>query len=135
MLLATVFSPVFPRPISTNGERPMRVKSLVGIGCLALLMAGCGSSKYKDALVGKWQNPSNPAMVFEFTASGRLNAGHMTGNYTLDAWDTVWITTDKPVSMPGGKVTSKFKSTVSISGDTLVLTDPDGSKATFKRMK
>jgi hypothetical protein len=111
----------------------MRYVAYILIACLALLWhssASAAGSKYKDAIVGKWQNTKNAKSIIEFTKDGKLIAGPFTGTYTLDEKDTLLITTAKPFNG-----LRKFTSKVSITKDVMTLIDPDGTKAIWKRVK
>jgi hypothetical protein len=107
----------------------MRKVGFVLVCCLALFLSSCGSSQYKDSIVGKWQSTTTPA-VMELTKDGKVNAGPMSGTYTLDSSDNLRVTTNKPV-----KGNTRFQSKVEIKNDMMTLTDPDGTKTTWKRVK
>jgi hypothetical protein len=112
----------------------MRATKLALVGLVALLLAGCGTSKYKDAIVGKWQNTKIPDSRMEFKGDGTVafenNMGHFTATYSLDANDNLNMTTNQPING-----NTKFRSKISISDDVLTMTDPNGHVSTFKRMK
>jgi uncharacterized protein (TIGR03066 family) len=106
-----------------------------------LLLSGC-SSNNTGKIVGKWEmtsgRPPGASESWEFTADGKVSvnmsigARHklLKGTYTLGSGDTVDLHLDEEF---GG---SKHHSmAMQIKGEELTMSDPDGTKATFKKVK
>src|SRR5262245_16439891 len=105
----------------------MRPVRLVLVGLLALLMIGCSESKYKDAVVGRWEIRGPAGMNFmELTADGKVRSSQGSGTYKLDGEDRIWMRLDGM----DGKLMSKI---VSIDANQMTIKDPDGSVWTFTR--
>jgi hypothetical protein len=122
--------------------RPVVILRLVLLATL-LLTFGC-SSNNKGKIEGtKWSSQATtvkgqsfPAGAFqlEFGSDNRLayRAGPvtLTGTYSLGSGNNVTFNLDQEL---GGRKTHVEK--ISISGDTLTMTDSDGTEVTFTKVK
>jgi hypothetical protein len=110
----------------------MRSFGLALVGGLALCLSSCGPSQYKDAIIGKWQSttPGNN-LTLEFFSDGKGKIAGFDMTYRLDSSNNCHITTKQPLKE--GK--TNFRTKVSISGDVMTITDPDGSNLTLQRVK
>ncbi len=119
----------------------MRALGLVVAGFLLLPLAGC-SSNNTGKIVGKWEltggRPPGATEIWEFTADGKVSVKmsigarnkSLKGTYTLGSGDSVQLHFDEEI---GGS--KDHGQTVQIKGDELTMIDPDGTKATFKKVK
>src|SRR5260370_28242231 len=90
---------------------------------LFCLMAGCGGPS-RD-IIGKWRMSQDAnAMVWEFSGNGAVLIGNTRGRYILDRNRV--------------KIETPFARTVyqtEFSGDRMILTETNGSKLEFTRIK
>ena len=104
-----------------------RQKSRLGIFAVALLLgatAGCGGPS-RD-IVGKWRMSGDAnAIVWEFSKNGSLLIGNDRGRYSFGDNNRVKIET------PSAKSVYQME----LSGDRLILNDPNGSKLELTRMR
>ena len=118
-------------------------------GFVLLFVLGCGSTKPKDLIVGKWEATEpdlakrmKKAIEFKLdgslvqsVAKGPMGEGSEAtpGKYNFTADDLVEIELQHTADKKGSwKETFKLK--VEVSKDSLILTDQDGSSVTrFKR--
>ena len=104
-----------------------RKKSRLGIFVLAVLLgaaAGCGGPS-RD-IVGKWRMSGDAnAIVWEFSKNGSLLIGNDRGRYSFGDNNRVKIET------PSAKSVYQME----LSGDRLILNDPNGSKLELTRVR
>jgi uncharacterized protein (TIGR03066 family) len=93
-------------------------------------------------LVGKWEvtsgRPSGASEIWEFTADGKFSVRMLIGTrkkllkgtYTLGSGDTVKLHLDEEF---GGS--KQHSVAMQIKGQELTMSDPDDTKATFKKVK
>jgi hypothetical protein len=100
---------------STSGLR------IIALATLLFAIAGCGNS----SIVGKWRmSGASDTTVWEFKGNGAVLVGDVSGRYKFNQ-DRI-------------KIETPFATTVyqlKISGDQMVLQEPDGSKLEFMRIK
>jgi hypothetical protein len=105
----------------------------VSLACgMLCLIAGC-SYKGSKEIVGKWKAKDGTSLT-EFHADGTFILGgdkEMAGKYKFVGSDKVKLTLDGPM----GKVIGGMVFRAVINGDTLEMTDPDGEKQVFQRVK
>ena len=84
-------------------------------------IAGCGNS----SIIGKWRMAGSNATVWEFLSNGAVLVGEVRGRYKFGDQDRI-------------KIETPFATTVyqmTISGDQMVLQEPDGPKLEFTRIR
>ena len=84
-------------------------------------IAGCGNS----SIIGKWRMAGSNATVWEFSSNGGVLVGDVHGRYKFGDQDRI-------------KIETPFATTVyqmTISGDQMVLQEPDGPKLEFTRIR
>ena len=84
-------------------------------------IAGCGNS----SIIGKWRMAGSNATVWEFFSNGAVLVGDVRGRYKFGDQDRI-------------KIETPFATTVyqmTISGDQMVLQEPDGPKLEFTRIR
>jgi hypothetical protein len=102
----------------------MRAFGLVLVGVVALSLTSCKESKYKDAIVGKWQGSAQGIPItIDIRKDGTMDYVGFAATWKLDGSDNLKITTDREIP---GTNTKRFQSKVSISGDVMTLTDEVG---------
>jgi hypothetical protein len=102
----------------------MRKLGMAVIGVVALSLASCKESQYKDAIVGKWQGQMQGITItLDIRKDGTMDYVGFPAKWKLDGSDNLKITTDREIP---GTNTKRFQSKVSITGDTLTLTDEVG---------
>lgn len=88
------------------------------------LLAGCGGSEGR--VVGKWKPVGDPnAAVWEFSANKAVNMGGRTGKYSFGDQGRLKVQTQF----------ATFVYQLEISGDRMVLTEPNGTKTQLERVK
>jgi hypothetical protein len=105
--------------------------SLLSVLMVSLLLWSCSPSN--TALVGKWQEQGDPS-VTEFRADGTfvIHLGEkLTGKYKSAGKEHIKLSFDGVV----GKVVGESTWKTVVQGDNLELTDPDGNKSRFQRVK
>ncbi|MBL8796990.1 MAG: hypothetical protein JNM56_24020 [Planctomycetia bacterium] len=118
----------------------MRHTSVVLLGFLLVFLAGCGSAKPKDLIVGKWEAQNDEAkkmggMTVEFKPESamtmKIGTVSIDGKYKFVDDATVEVETE----MLGKKDSKKFK--VEIVKDEMTTTELDGAKevSKFKKVK
>jgi hypothetical protein len=119
-------------------EISMRTLGFCLVGCLCSVLAACGSrgSTAKDSIVGTWHGIDRGTTIvgtWVFTKEGKLTK-------TVKSVDmpgtSEWVDADHiktEVTMPGGATTIKEKHKVSVTKDTLTLTNEQGTTNEFKR--
>lgn len=98
---------------------------------MALMFSAC--SPANTAIVGKWQEKGDPDIT-EFRADGTfvVHLGErLTGKYKSSGSEHIKLAFDGVV----GKVVGESKWKAVIKGDVLELTDPDGNKGEYQRVK
>jgi len=88
---------------------------------LLFAIAGCGNS----SIIGKWRMAGSNATVWEFFSNGAVLVGDVRGRYKFGDQDRI-------------KIETPFATTVyqmTISGDQMVLQEPDGPKLEFTRIR
>jgi hypothetical protein len=93
---------------------------IIALATLLFALAGCGNS----SIVGKWRMSGASETVWEFKGNGAVLVGDVSGRYRFDQ-DRIKIETPFAITVYQLK----------ISGDQLVLQEPDGSKLEFVRIK
>jgi uncharacterized protein (TIGR03066 family) len=106
----------------------MRTVRVALVCCVLLAVTACKESQYKEAIVGKWKPIGGPDIILEFTRDGKISWGGIDGTYRLDGSDNLFITTKTELK---GK--TRFKTKISIQGNEMTMTDPDGQSGKFKR--
>jgi uncharacterized protein (TIGR03066 family) len=114
---------------------------LIVTGCALFVLSGC-SSNNTGKIVGKWEmvsgRPAGASEKWGFTSDRKVSVkmsigarnNLLTGTYTLGSGDTVELHLDQEF---GG---SKHHAiAMHIQGKELTMSDPDGTKATFKKVK
>ena len=84
-------------------------------------IAGCGNS----SIIGKWRMAGSNATVWEFSTNGVVLVGDVHGRYKFGDQDRI-------------KIGTPFATTVyqmKVSGDRMVLQEPDGPKLEFTRIR
>ena len=84
-------------------------------------IAGCGNS----SIIGKWRMAGSNATVWEFFSNGVVLVGDVHGRYKFGDQDRI-------------KIETPFATTVyqmKLSGDQMVLQEPDGPKLEFTRIR
>ena len=91
--------------------------------CVALL-ASCGGAE--DRIVGKWKPARDPSgAVWEFSANKAINMAGQTGKYSFGDQGRL-------------KVQTKFATFVyqlELTGDRMILTEPNGTRTELERVK
>jgi hypothetical protein len=125
------------------------------LGCFVLVIAGCGGSKPKDLIVGKWKSEKKEKLgdkemaatiIAEFKSDGTMKLGmsmkipgmpdaenSMEGKYKLVDDDKAVEATMTP---PGKKEETKKIKIEKLTSDTLILVDEEKGKTEkmeFKR--
>lgn len=106
------------------------------------LVAGCGSSKPQELILGKWDSTSDVMRAsVEFkpdgTVDGHLGPVRVLGSYRLT--DDGHLEMDvanqsiKEAGQGDGKATFKLK--YQLSRNELITTDPQGTQVRFKRVR
>jgi hypothetical protein len=131
----------------------MRVVRAIALACLLVAVPACASNN-KGKIVGKWQitggtaipgaMPAEVISVVEFTADGKFNwtasgpGGTQTitaGNYSLGWGDNVSLSNLNPaVPQASGGTATRASEKVTITGDQMKMTDPDGKYLTMKKI-
>jgi uncharacterized protein (TIGR03066 family) len=131
----------FPVPTSEDIMKALRV---VGMGLLVSVLvvaSGCGSSKPKDLIIGKWEvteklGDKEMKGTYEFTKDGTLKMSM--GPISMDAKYKFIDDNNFEMTMeiPGLKETKSEKIKIeSITSDKMVASDPKGEKKEFKKVK
>ncbi len=84
-------------------------------------IAGCGNR----SIIGKWRMAGSNVTVWEFFSNGAVLVGDVRGRYKFGDQDRI-------------KIETPFATTVyqmTISGDQMVLQEPDGPKLEFTRIR
>ena len=85
--------------------------------------ASCGNG---ESVVGKWKMTSDPnGAVWEFSASKAVDMAGKRGKYTFGDQGRLKVQTQF----------ATFVYQLELSGDRMVLTEPNGTKTTFERVK
>lgn len=130
-------------------NRHLRAGGLVLVAVAAVGTAGCFKSENVGKLEGtKWSSAYVPdfkgisgrglTMTLQFTEGGRFSMEMRSpivslrcgGTYRLGAGETVYLDDVSP-AVSGH---TSFTETVTISGDTMIMTDPDGTKIVFTKI-
>jgi hypothetical protein len=95
---------------------------IIASAALLCIVAGCGNK----SIVGKWRlSGAANATVWEFSTNGAVLVGNVRGRYKFGDQDRI-------------KIETPFATTVyqlKISGDEMVLQEPDGPKLEFTRIR
>jgi hypothetical protein len=107
-----------------------RYKFQLVIAAMAVLlwaMAGCGDGGPSRELIGKWQmsNDPKPSGLWEFAENGSIVIGKARGRYSLGDNNRVKVQTSF------GTMTYRME----FWGDHMVLTEVNGAKLAFDRIK
>jgi uncharacterized protein (TIGR03066 family) len=117
----------------------MRTLRWVALGCLVLVIAGCGSGKNQDLIVGKWEAKQSVGgkeitLTTEFAKDGKMKVGMgpitMEGKYKFVDDNNIEV----EMEMMGQKKTEKNK-IETLTKEKMVLVDPQGKKQEFTRAK
>lgn len=114
-------------------------KLIYGLACLlCLLLSSCGAGS-RDQLVGKWKGRNEGSTVdniTEFTKDGKVKREAI-GVDSVSTGTYKWIDNDNievSLTMPSGKTITE-KNKVKIEGQSLTLSNPQGSVGKYTREK
>ncbi|PYI88324.1 MAG: hypothetical protein DMF03_11030 [Verrucomicrobia bacterium] len=107
---------------------PCSVESSLTSGktLLAILLCSIISCDGSSSIAGKWRNSGDPsAIIWEFRKDGSVLIGNVRGRYSFGNNQRVKVET--PFA------TSVYR--MEFSGDRMILTDPNGSRLEFTKLK
>jgi hypothetical protein len=118
--------------MKTKQGNPAKLLSFFAIACMLSFLVSC-SSKPENAIIGKWSVIDGTEKM-EFFKDGTITVAdkgmNMGGKYTFVEKDRI------KVELGGlGALAGPFVATVSISGDELTWTMPDGKLSKYRREK
>ena len=99
----------------------------IWLACLfALVALSTGCNGPENQIVGKWKMAGDPdGAVWEFSANKAVKMGGRTGKYTFGDQGRLKVQTQF----------ATFVYQLEVSGDRLVLTEPNGTRTEFDRVK